>query len=212
MLIALPLLFAGCDKENNDSAASGTASDLLNFETLDKMIGTDATTLSNQLLQMGFTNFSMSAAVPYSYMLQNPTSMEMLLCQLNVEDGVVHGINIVQFALAQSLDASITTFRSYVGQEQQLYIGRERIQNMGQLAWDDTFDSDSEVDGSAEYTSLEEMLAFVASESHLFWEIAWIDVYQGRTAVVGVEYDALQYGDQSIQTLILGVTDGEILR
>lgn len=207
LILALPMLFAGCSKDDNST--SGGSPTAIGFEKLNTWIGASKSSVVSELQQMGFTEgsmFDVGGSNNYSYM--NEAAMIYITCSLTTDDNnTVRIASIMQMSLADSYNGIWNTFQNHVQQERQLF--GNPVQSHGEIDWDDTDDEDSEIDGSESFDSYDAFSsAAAAMGSHLYVQLLWGDYYQDRVTSVAASYDNMHssaYG--TTQMMSIGVAD-----
>lgn len=193
LILALPMLFAACGKDDNGATATSPKS--IDFEKLNTWIGTSEASVVSELQQMGFTaegGYDEKGSLRYSYIDQ--AGMVYIQCYITTDDNnTVRGTSVMQMSVASSYSSTLSTLQNYVQQERQLF--GNPSQSMGEIDWDDTDDEDSASDGSEEYDSYDAFSAAASTMgSHLYVQLAWSDFYQDRVASVAASFDNMNSG------------------
>lgn len=193
LILALPMLFAACGKDDNGATATSPKS--IDFEKLNTWIGTSEASVVSELQQMGFTaegGYDEKGSLRYSYIDQ--AGMIYIQCYITTDDNnTVRGTSVMQMSMASSYISTLSTLQNHVQQERQMF--GSPVRSMGEIDWDDTDDEDSAIDGSEEYDNYDVFSTAAATMgSHLYVQLAWSDFYQDRVASVAASFDNMNSG------------------
>lgn len=193
LILALPMLFAACGKDDNGATATSPKS--IDFEKLNTWIGTSEASVVSELQQMGFTaegGYDEKGSLRYSYIDQ--AGMVYIQCYITTDDNnTVRGTSVMQMSMASSYISTLSTLQNHVQQERQMF--GSPVRSMGEIDWDDTDDEDSAIDGSEEYDNYDVFSTAAATMgSHLYVQLAWSDFYQDRVASVAASFDNMNSG------------------
>lgn len=189
LFLAIPILFAGCEKEDIDS--SGYPPQYIDFVKINSWIGTSTVDIANELLQLGFEQED--GDYVYKYLSMEP--YYFVSCSISSTDGTVQGASTLYIINVDSYNTTLNAFKDRVMQERQL---RNNIpeHSFGTITWYDMDDDDSEIPNHENYSSYEELLSAAnRMNGKQYVKLQWDDYYSNSTALTIAEYsvDGLQW-------------------
>lgn len=140
LIIALPLMFVGCSKENNttgnDTNPTGnqqTVSSEFSFNQLNTWLYMSKSEVVSQLTAADFTE-----GMPYrkneTYTRTNITTGEMLICNMRADStGGINAISLTRMTNGGSTATSIEFIKTYVGQLKELLKDEDMVQCQGEI-------------------------------------------------------------------------------
>lgn len=189
LFLALPILFAGCEKEDIDS--SGYPPQYIDFVKINSWIETSTVDIANELLQLGFEQED--GDYVYKYLSMEP--YYFVSCSISSTDGTVQGASTQYIINVDSYNTTLNAFKDRVMQERQLHNNIPE-HSSGTITWYDMDDDDSEIPNHENYNSNEELLSEAnRMNGKQYVKLQWEDYYTNSTALTIAEYsvDGLQW-------------------
>lgn len=184
LFFALPILFAGCEKEDIDS--SGYPPQYIDFVKINSWIGTSTVDIANELLQLGFEQED--GDYGYKYLSMEP--YYFVSCSIFSTDGTVQGASTQYIINVDSYNTTLKAFKDRVMQERQLHNNIPE-HSSGTITWYDMDDDDSEIPNHENYNSYEELLSAADRMNNIqYIELRLTDYYTDRSALTIAEYSA----------------------
>lgn len=184
LFLALPILFADCEKEDIDS--SGYPPQYIDFVKINSWIGTSTVDIANELLQLGFEKED--GDDNYTYLSMEP--YYFVSCSISSTDGTVQGASTQYIINVDSYNTTLNAFKDRVMQERQLHNNIPE-HSSGTITWYDMDDDDSEIPNHENYNSYEELLSAAnRMNGKQYVKLQWDDYYSNSTALTIAEYSA----------------------
>ena len=204
LMVAIPLVFAGCNKEENPFDEVGSVEELLSFKTIDAWYGANPDDVEKNLVQLGFVKGPEEEPdlidLPYDgaayYVLTTET--EEIVCQLAWKDGEVLGVVMMKFEPVQSRESFAAEVKRHLQEEQAVYSDRECVKSVRSIEWDD--DNDGGIDGGDEYATHEDFVAALERSNHAYLEVSLYNTYSDIRTVVMASYDT---ADEKLQRIVI---------
>lgn len=184
LFLAIPILFAGCEKEAVDS--SGYSPQYIDFVKINSWIGTSTVDIANELLQLGFEQED--GDYGYKYLSMEP--YYFVSCSIFSTDGIVQGASTQYTINVDSYNTTLNAFKDRVMQERQLHNNIPE-HSSGTITWYDMDDADSEIPNHENYNSYEELLSAAnRMNGKQYVKLQWEDYYTNSAALTIAEYSA----------------------
>ena len=204
LLLVLPLLFVGCDKENN-TTGNGTPSGNqqtsvveFSFAKLNTWIGKDTTTIINELTSLGFTSgrpYGKNSTI--SYTLIDQATMMMIECDMTADDnGIVKSVQLSRFLSGQTTASNIALMKQLVSEERTLLQDELLVNSSGNIHITDN-DNPSFVSWEELQTEMEKYV----NNNDL--GLNWYDVYTLHSAYVMLQNSVYEDLVSTAQTIAL---------
>ncbi len=204
LLLVLPLLFVGCDKENNttgNGTPSGnqqTSAVEFSFAKLNTWIGKDTTTIINELTSLGFTSgrpYGKNSTI--SYTLIDQATMMMIECDMTADDnGIVKSVQLSRFLSGQTTASNIALMKQLVSEERTLLQDELLVNSSGNIHITDN-DNPSFVSWEEFQTEMEKYV----NNNDL--GLNWYDVYTLHSAYVTLQNSVYEDLVSTAQTIAL---------
>ena len=209
LLLALPLIFVGCDKENNTTGNGSnpsrnqqTSAVEFSFVKLNTWLGEDTTTIINELTTLGFTSgrpYGKNSTI--SYTLIDQASLMMIECDLTAdENGIVKSAQLSRFLSGQSTASNIALMKQLVTEERTLLQDEMLVNSYGDIHITD-YDHPSFESWDEFQTELEKYV----NNNDLGFN--WYDAYTIHSAYVMLQNNVYEGQVSTSQTIAL-ITNG----
>lgn len=180
LMITLPLLFAGCEKENKTQETFPPQ--YIDFVIINSWIGTSEADVANELLQLGFEN---NGYDDYTYLSMEP--YYFVSCSPISTDGIIQGATTQYIINADSYSITLEAFKDRIKQERHLFNGNDPESSGGDIKW---LDADGDEYQIENFTSYEAMLSAAAGMSgKQYVELLWQDYYSDMETLTQVYHD-----------------------
>lgn len=198
MMLALPMLFCSCQKEDQD----GYVSVKIEYDQLNSWLGIDGTTLASQLESRGYTSSSteeienligididLSALQIgehlFIYKKINDNLTYSQFVYITTSNGTVAYTQSAQESMVSALSSAANTLSRYVNQERNMLTNETMNRSYGNIAYGEDSHSMTNNDYN-DWSAME--TAINAITEHHYIEMAWADEYNTHTAGVAVGY------------------------
>lgn len=203
LMVAVALVFAGCNKEENAFDEVGSVEELLSFKTIDAWFGANPDDVEKNLIQLGFVKGPEEEPdhidLPYegaAYVLATET--EEIVCHWAWKDGEVLGVVMMKFEPVQSRESFAAEVKRHLQEEQAVYSDRECVKTVRSIEWDD--DNDGGIDGGDEYATHEDFVAALERSNHAYLEVSLYNTYSDIRTNVMASYDT---ADEKLQRIAI---------
>ena len=203
LMVAVALVFAGCNKEENAFDEEGSVEELLSFKTIDAWYGANPDDVEKNLVQLGFVKGPEEEPdhidLPYdgaAYVLTTET--KEIICILTLKDGEMLGVEMMKFEPVHSRESFAAEVKRHLQEEQAVYSDRECVKTVGSIEWDD--DNDGGIDGGDEYATHEDFVAALEKTNHAYLQGSLYNTYSDIITVVMASYDT---ADEKLQRIVI---------
>ena len=181
LLLAIPMVLSGCDKEDIDSTS--VPPQYIDFARINSWIGSSVDNVDNELLQLGFVKED--GYDNYTYLSEEP--YYFVSCGTFSTDGIVQGANTQYITNADSYSITFEVFKDCVRQERQLFNDNNLEYSSGKIRWVNTDDDEDHTENHDSYEALLSAAAGISDKRYV--ELDWTDYYSDRTAFTRTYYD-----------------------
>lgn len=180
LMIMLPLLFAGCEKE--DKTQETFPPQYIDFVIINSWIGTSEADVANELLQLGFEKEE--GYDNYTYLSMDP--YYFVSCWLSPTDEIIQSAGTSYTINVDSYSTTLEAFKNRVMQERQLFKDNRPENASGHIRWSDRDDDETHTES---YNSFEALVSAAAGmNSKNYVELLWDDFYSDMEALTVTEF------------------------